>query len=303
LVRGRPGRPLALIAALAAAAALAAGCEHRAQDEPAPGEAAGTIVATADYGAVPLLDVRAAPGQSVMRALRGATEVETGYGGGFVAGMLGRESDLEGTRDWFFFVDGVSASVSAEQVELSAGEAVWWDYRDWGALMDTPAVVGQWPAPFAQADGRPAEPVLAEPPLDEALRTEGADVTGAASRWRVRVGSSESLARRDPAWRRALDDPDRAGLTVAIEDGRVTALGADAGERRPVPGARALAAAVPTGTEPGDGALLAVAGLDEAAARAAAQAIAADPSLLTGRYAVAFDGEGRPLQAGGRSGP
>jgi hypothetical protein len=303
LVRGRPGRPLALIAALAAAAALAAGCERRAQDQPAAGEDAGTIVATADYGAVPLLDVRAAPGQSIMRALRGATDVETAYGGGFVAGMLGRESDLEGTRDWFFFVDGVSASVSAEQLELSDGEAVWWDYRDWGGLMDTPAVVGQWPAPFAQADGGPAEPVLAEAPLSSTLNEEGAELTAMSSPWRVRIGASEALARRDPAWRRALDDPDRAGMTVAIEDGRITALGADADERRPVPGARALAVAVPTGTDPGDGALLAVAGLDEAAARAAADAIAADPALLSLRYAVAFDGEGRPLQAGGRSGP
>ena len=67
-MRGRAGRALAVIAAIAAAAAMAIGCEHRAQDEPAAGEAAGTIVATADYGAVPLLDVRAAPGQSVMRA-------------------------------------------------------------------------------------------------------------------------------------------------------------------------------------------------------------------------------------------
>jgi hypothetical protein len=302
-VRGRAGRALAVIAAIAAAAAMAIGCEHRAQDEPAAGEAAGTIVATADYGAVPLLDVRAAPGQSVMRALRGATDVDTAYGGGFVSGMLGRKSDLEGTRDWFFFVDGVSASVSAEQVELSAGDAVWWDYRDWGALMDTPAVVGQWPAPFARPGGGPSEAVLAEPPLSRALEEQGAELTTGASPWRVRVGASEALARRDPAWRRALDDPDRAGMTVALEDGRITALGADAEARRPVTGARALAAAVPTGTDPGDGALLAVAGLDEAAARAAAEAIAADPSLLARRYAVAFDGEGHPLQAGGRSGP
>ena len=302
-MRGRPGRALALIAALAAAAALAVGGERRAQDEPAAGEAAATIVATADYGAVPLLDVRAAPGQSVMRALRGATQVDTDYGGGFVSGMLGRESDLDATRDWFFFVDGVSASVSAEQVELDEGEAVWWDYRDWGALMDTPAVVGQWPAPFARPGGGPSETVLAEPPLAGALEEQGAELTSGSSPWRVRVGASEALARRDPAWRRALADPDRAGMTVAIEDGRVTALGADAGGRRPVPGARAVAVAVPTGTEPGDGALLAVAGLDEAAAGAAAEAIVADPSLLARRYAVAFDGDGGALQAGGRSGP
>ena len=298
-MRRRPGRALALIAALLAAA-LAAGCEHRSQDAPAADEAAATVTATAGYGAETLLDVRVEPGQSVMRALRGATEVETAYGGGFVAGMLGRESDAGATRDWFFFVNGVSASVSAEEVDLADGDAVWWDYRDWGALMDTPAVVGMWPAPFAGGD---AEAVAADPPLATALEDAGARLTQGESAWRVRVGDSEALARRDPAWRRALDDPDRAGLTVAVEDGRVTALGPDADARRPVPGARALAAAVPTGLAPGDGALLAVAGLDAPAAQAAAATIAEDPGVLRLRYAVAFDGDGTPLRAGGRAGP
>jgi hypothetical protein len=292
-----------VIAALVAAAVLVAGCESRSQAPPAAGEPAAALTATADYGAVPLMDVRVAPGQSVMRALRGATEVDTDYGGGFVAGMLGRRSDLAATRDWFFYVDGVVASVGAEEVDLSAGDAVWWDYRDWGPLMDAPAVVGMWPAPFARADGRATEPVAADPPLAAALEGAGAELAEGDSAWRARVGASADLARRDPAWRRALADPDRAGLTVAIEDGRVTALGADATGRRPVPGARALAAAVPTGIAPEDGVLLAVAGLDAEAAGAAARTIARDPSVLRLRYAVAFDGDGAPLQAGGRATP
>jgi hypothetical protein len=298
LVRGRSGRSVALVAALLAAAALAAGCESRSQDEPGAGEAAATLVATADYGAVPLLDVRVEPRQSVMRALRGATEVETAYGGGFVAAMLGRESDRDATRDWFFYLDGVVSPVGAEEVDVAEGDAVWWDHRDWGGLMEAPAVVGLWPAPFADAPG----PVAADPPLAQALDA-GAEPDGADAPWRVRVGASDELARRDPAWRRALDDPDRAGLTVAIEDGRVTALGPEADARESVPGARAVAAAVPTGLDARDGVLLAVAGLDAAAAEAAAATIADDPSVLRLRYAVAFDGDGDPLQAGGRAGP
>ena len=305
-MRGRPGGALGLIlamVALVAAAALAAGCESRSQDAPAAGEAAATLVATGDYGAVPLLDVRAEPGQSVMRALRGATEVETAYGGGFVASMLGRDSDRGATRDWFFYLDGVVSPVGAEQVDLAEGDAVWWDHRDWGALMEAPAVVGMWPAPFAHPAGGGPGPVAADPPLAVALEDAGAELTGGDSAWRARVGESAALARRDPAWRRALDDPDRAGLTVAIEGGRVTALGPEADGREPVPGARAVAAAVPAGLEAADGVLLAVAGLDAEAARAAAETIAADPSVLRLRYAVAFDGDGRPLRAGGRSGP
>ncbi|MGB1803535.1 MAG: hypothetical protein ACPHQB_05335 [Miltoncostaeaceae bacterium] len=38
-------------------------------------------------------------------------------------------------------------------------------------------------------------------------------------------------------------------------------------------------------------------------ARAAAATVAADPSVLANRYAVAFDGDGAPLRAAGREGP
>jgi hypothetical protein len=304
LVRRHPRRPVHLLAALLVllGALALAGCERRSQEAPAAEAPAATLVATADYGAQPLLETRVEPGQSLMRALRGATEVDTAYGGAFVQSMLGRSGDASATRDWFFYVDGVVGVVSAQDVELSDGDAAWWDHRDWGALMQAPAVVGQWPAPFAHPRGEGPE-VDADPPLRSALADEGARIAEGDSPWRVRVGASDELARRDSAWRRALDDPDRAGLTVTVDDGRIVALSADASGREPVPGARALAAAVPTGDQPADGVLMAVAGLDAAAAQAAAERIAADPAVLRLRYAVAFDGDGTPLRAGGRAGP
>lgn len=299
----RRTRPLgALLAALAALALVAGGCERRAAPPPAADAPAASLAITADYGARELLTTRVAPGRSLMRALRGATEVETAHGGGFVSAMLGRESDVAATRDWFFFVDGVSSAVGARDVTLDDGDAVWWDHRDWGALMDTPAVVGQWPRPFALPGGA-GPPVAADPPLRAALAEAGARLTDGPTPWRVVVGASDALARREPAWRRALADPGRAGLTVAIEDGRVTALAADGGGREPVDGARALVAALPTGLDPADGVTLVVAGLDAAAAAATAAAVAADPAILAHRYALAFDGDGRPLRAGGRAGP
>lgn len=286
---------------LVVAGALLAGCEERAQDAPAAGAPAATLVATADYGARELLSTRVEPGQSVMRALRGATDVETRYAGGFVQGMLGHASDPDGPSDWFFFVDGVASAVGAKDVTLSDGDAVWWDYRDWGALMSTPAVVGSWPAPLVS----PGEerPVAADAPLAAALAADGADITAGPSAWRARVGASDALAARDPAWRRALADPDAAGLTVTVDDGRIVALEPDGSGRTPVPGARALIAAVPTGVDAQDGVLIAVAGLDEASAQAAARALAADPRMLAQRYALALDGAGTPLRAGGRAGP
>jgi hypothetical protein len=163
--------------------------------------------------------------------------------------------------------------------------------------------VGQWPAPLALPGGRgPA--VAADPPLRAALEAAGARLSDGPSPWRALVGASDDLARRDPAWRRALADPEGAGLTVAIEDGAVTALGEGGAPREPVPGARALIAAVPTDpADPQAGAAVVVAGLDEGAALAAARALADDPGIVRGRYALTLDGEGRPLRAGGRSGP
>lgn len=292
--------PLLTALAVALAVVLLAGCEHRAQTAPSSSAPAAEMVATADYGARTLLRTRVAPGQSVMRALRGATDVRTAYSGGFVQRMLGLGSDPSGPRDWFFFVDGIGSSVGAKEVRLRDGDAVWWDHRDWRALVQTPAVVGQWPAPLVRPGG-PA--VAADPPLRAALAADGARLTDGASPWRARVGASDDLARRDPAWRRALADPDSAGLTVTIQEGRVTALAPDGGGRTPVPGARALVAAVPTAARPEDGVLVAVAGLDDASAQAAARAVAADPGILRLRYAVAFDGAGHPVADGGRWAP
>jgi hypothetical protein len=293
-----------VLAALAVAllALLAIGCEHRSQQAPAASEAGGSLVVTAGYGERELLSTRVAPGQSVMRGLRGATDVRTVFAGGFVSEMLGVASDPSGPADWFFYVDGIGSPVGAKDVTVDDGDAIWWDHRDWGDLPEVPAVVGSWPAPLARPGGGGPD-VAADPPLRDALAEAGARLTAGASPWRARVGASDDLARRDPAWRRALDDPERAGLTVAIEGGAVTALPPGGGRRVAVPGARALAAAVPTGDQPEEGVLVVVAGLDAAAADAAARAIVDDPAILRQRYAIAFDGEGVPLRAGGRSAP
>jgi hypothetical protein len=169
--------------------------------------------------------------------------------------------------------------------------------------MSVGAAVGLWPEPFVHGfSGRPPE-VTADPPLGAALRRAGVRVVLRPVAWRVRVGSDARLRAEDPAWRRAESDPDRAGMTAAIEGGRVTTLAPGGGARTPVPGARAVAVAVATGAQPSDGVLLAVAGLDARAARAAASRIARDPLVLRGRYAVTFDGRGRPLRAAARSGP
>jgi len=300
-VHGRlPAAPAAL-AALLAALALLAGCErHSDRVRAEAGAPTARVVVTGDFGAEPLGGGEVATGITVMDALRGVTDVRTGYGGGYVTRMFGRGSDLGAQRDWFFYVDGVLADRGADAVRLDAGEVVWWDHRHWGGQMDAWAVVGAWPRPFAGVEGRV---VQVDPPLADALREAGATVSDGPSTWRVRVGADADLRRREPAWARARRDPGRAGLTATVEGDRITALDPGGRRRVPVPGARALAAAVPAGDVPARGVVLVVAGLDEAAAARAAETIAREPGVLAERYAVAFDGDGRPLRAAGRGGP
>ena len=277
LVHRRSGRrvdPRVLPAVLAVLAALAllVACERREQDAPSAGAPAATVVATADYGARELLSARVEPGQPVMRATRGATEVETEYAGAYISRMLGLGSSRSGTRDWFFYVNGTVSSVGARDVEVRDGDMVWWDHRFWGDLQEAPEVIGAYPAPWA-LPGRRGPEVSVDPPLDAPLAEAGARVVEGDAPFRVRVGTSDEIAGRDAVWRDALADPDRAGLTVTIADGAVVAIGPGGGPRTAVPGARALVAAVPTATLPEDGSLLVVAGLDGAAAQAAAQAL------------------------------
>ncbi len=288
-------RVLALIALLA----LLAGCQTRSQESPAASAPGAELLVTEDFGAAVLLERRVPPDQSVLRALRGATDVETGYGGGFVVEMLGRRSDAAGRRDWFFYVDGVLTDRGAADVDLGAGQKTWWDYRDWSGFADAWAVVGQWPAPFAVPGG--LREVSADQPLAGELRRAGAVVAAARRPWRVAIGSHGDLLARDPAWRRATANPARAGMTAWIDAGEIVVLGPTGA--RPLAGARAVAVAVPTGAIPQSGVLMAVAGLDEEAASAAARRIAADPAVLSHRFAVVFDADGAPIAAGGRGRP
>ena len=296
MVRTRKWLTLLLVATVAIAAAGCARVSDRSTGN-------ARLVITQGFGARTLLDRAAADDGSVLDALRGLATVDTGFGGGFVNAIDGVASDPGAKRDWFYYVNGVSPGRGSDQQPLRAGDVSWWDYRPWGGLLDAWAVVGSWPEPFVR--GYPTAPTVVnvDPPLDEPLRRAGAHVGTQASPWRVRVGDDATLRRRDPAWRRAMTDPVAAGLTVQIRDGRVVVLGADGTTTRPVPAARAIAAAVLTGSTPEDGGvLLAVAGLDAPAAMAAADRIARDPGVLGERFAVAFDGAGEPVAIGGRDG-
>src|SRR4051812_35620099 len=158
-----------------------------------------------------------------MRVLDRNAEISTRYGGGFVQSIEGLEGEQGdgGPRDWFFYVNGVESTVGAADYPLHGGEAIWWDYRAWGAAMRVPAVVASWPQPFADgSDGR-QRPVAVECRGGGRAcgtvrrRLEGAGVALAAGRAddaiRVLVGPWWQL-RGDPAAAQIEDGPQVSGV-------------------------------------------------------------------------------------------
>ena len=156
-------------AVLAALAVGAAGCGL------GPGEGTGgeaTLTVTRDYGAERMLvaSVDDPPeSETVLRMLDREAEITTRYGGGFVQSIDGVAGGVEAGRsvDWFFFVNGIESDRGAAEVPVRGGDRIWWDHRDWTDALRTPAVVGSWPEPFAQAS--------AEDPLPVSLECRGAD--------------------------------------------------------------------------------------------------------------------------------
>jgi hypothetical protein len=148
-------RGTAVATALLLAALAAAGCGLGA----GAGVGSVRLTVTREFGAVPMLErsLDADESDTVMRLLEGNAEISTRYGGGYVRSIEGVEETERGGHpyDWFYYTDGVEAPIGAAETSVRGGERIWWDYRDWSATNHVPAVVGSWPAPFADGyEGR-----------------------------------------------------------------------------------------------------------------------------------------------------
>lgn len=144
-------RRLASYLSLLALTAGLAGCGLGAGDEL---DGAGVdLRVTRDFGERLLLardDLRIREDDTVMRLLKRNAEVQTRFGGGFVQAIDGLEGEgASQTSDWFFYVNGIEADEGAADYELSPGDVVQWDHRDWGGAMDVRATVGAFPQPFS----------------------------------------------------------------------------------------------------------------------------------------------------------
>jgi hypothetical protein len=280
---------------------LVAACgEHRVKPPPpatTPAASVARLVISQNFGAHVLRTAQVAPGQSVMAALQGAATVSTTYGGRFVQAIDGTAGSQKRGEDWLYFVNGVEADVGASDWKLRSGDTTWWDYRRWHAYPHVPAVVGSWPEPFVHGVRTAPTAVAADAPLDAPLRAAGAPVGGKADApYRVLVGADRDLRAKDADWRTAANQPRIYGLTAWINGAAAVRFNADGNDNVVVPGGQAVAAATATA---GGGVVLAVTGVDAASAQAAAAAIAGDPGVLAHRYAVVFDGAGKPIAYGG----
>ncbi|MGN6870238.1 MAG: DUF4430 domain-containing protein [Solirubrobacteraceae bacterium] len=90
--------------------------------------------------------------QTVMRLLERSFHVTTRFGGGFVQSVNG-QSGTSSRRDWFYYVNGLQATLGAAGTAVHKGDRIWWDLHDWSATDSIPAVVGSFPEPFVHGTG------------------------------------------------------------------------------------------------------------------------------------------------------
>jgi hypothetical protein len=113
----------------------------------------GALTVTQDFGESVLGTHRIGgvkDSDTVMRVLQGDFDIDTRYGGNFVQEIEGVAGGREGGRrvDWFYYVNGIEASVGAAERKVKAGDRIWWDHHDWSSAQRIPAVVGSFPEPF-----------------------------------------------------------------------------------------------------------------------------------------------------------
>ena len=134
-----------------------------------------TLTVTRDFGTGPVGSVteKSIPGsQTVMRMLERSFKVTTRYSGGFVESIDGH-SGGSSRLDWFYYVNGIEASLGAAGTSVHYGDRIWWDLHDWTATDSIPAVVGSFPEPFIHGINDRRFPVTLECATDAGMACRG----------------------------------------------------------------------------------------------------------------------------------
>lgn len=276
-----------------------------------PGEEKGdaSLLVTRDYGAEVLLDKPDVPvneSSTAMRILDENSKLETSYGGEYVQAVDGIAGDTSGARsyDWFFAVNGIVAERGSAQFQLTGGDAVWWDYRDWTDAMEVGAVVGSYPAPFSTGYDNRGWGVEVDCEGDstacgmvrEQLKGDGVTLTDTGENLKILVGTFPDLL-DTPELKRLHQGPASSGVFATFHPNQLlddqaqrtatltlTGLKVDGTEGRSYGPDAGLVAAMRRGEDPP--VWLITGGTDKAVQMAAA---ALNPEDLERRYAAVID--------------
>ena len=123
-------------------------------------------------------------------------------------------------------MNGIESPIGSAQYDLSAGDRIWWDYRDWTAAMRVPAVVGSWPEPFVHGfQGKRYGGDFVCMSSDEHMRyrakprSRAAGATGrlgaCPAKIRVVIGPWQAV-RKDPLARWLLGGAERSGVFASL---------------------------------------------------------------------------------------
>jgi Domain of unknown function (DUF4430) len=240
-------------------------------------------------------------GETVMRMLMSSRKVTTRFGGGFVNSIDGlKASTSVGHSDWFYYVNGIEASVGAAERTLSKGDVVQWDYRRWDATMRIPAIVGAYPEPFLHGSGGKRLPTRIEcsqpsgtacKTVQERLSAAGVTTSPAVlgssagpKVLRVVVAPWPKMRSFSGAIGSLKGPPTASGVFARFSaDGNTLSLENELGKpvRSAPPGSGLVAATAQEGGSP----VWIVTGLDDAGVDAAARAL--DSSTLRNAFAIA----------------
>lgn len=114
-----------------------------------------TLWVTRDRGTHVVFSGSVPAGLDAIQAVERKLKVTTRYGGRYLQSIDGVEGSLGAQRDWFYFVNGVEGDRSAAEVQLHAGDLLWWDYRHWTPATESiPVVAGAYPHPFVDGETR-----------------------------------------------------------------------------------------------------------------------------------------------------
>ena len=144
-----------------------------------------TVIISTNYGAEVILKKEVGAGQSALDALKSVANVSTSYGGEFVTGINGINSNPAEKKDWFYYINGFLANVGAKDYVLRDGDVMRWDYHSWGNTPIITAELEDFPAMFTKGyGGSVKETIVAYDPehremgerIANYLRSNGASV-------------------------------------------------------------------------------------------------------------------------------